>query len=166
MGDVEGQNVSASVAAAMVKAQFRTATAIETEPSRIVEVISQARQWKENIRLFVGVLDTETGQLNYYNAGHEEPVLLDKEITRLPASEQEMQMEKGMMIFLFNRGLMNVENKANKQYGENRMLGAALQAMKTDARPEPFVASITDNINTFIGDTEPQADIAMLAIKC
>jgi serine phosphatase RsbU (regulator of sigma subunit) len=150
----------------MVKAQFRTATAIETEPSRIVEVISQARQWKENIRLFVGVLDTETGQLNYYNAGHEEPVLLDKEITRLPASEQEMQMEKGMMIFLFNRGLMNVENKANKQYGENRMLGAALQAMKTDARPEPFVASITDNINTFIGDTEPQADIAMLAIKC
>ena len=166
MGDVEGQNVSASVAAAMVKAQFRTATAIETEPSRIVEVISQARQWKENIRLFVGVLDTETGQLNYYNAGHEEPVLLDKEITRLPASEQEMQMEKGMMIFLFNRGLMNVENKANKQYGENRMLGAALQAMKTDARPEPFVASITDNINTFLGDTEPQADIAMLAIKC
>ena len=166
MGDVEGQNVSASVAAAMVKAQFRTATAIETEPSRIVEVISQARQWKENIRLFVGVLDTETGQLNYYNAGHEEPVLLDKEITRLPASEQEMQMEKGMMIFLFNRGLMNVENKANKRYGENRMLGAALQAMKTDARPEPFVASITDNINTFIGDTEPQADIAMLAIKC
>ena len=166
MGDVEGQNVSASVAAAMVKAQFRTATAIETEPSRIVEVISQARQWKENIRLFMGVLDTETGQLNYYNAGHEEPVLLDKEITRLPASEQEMQMEKGMMIFLFNRGLMTVENKANKRYGENRMLGAALQAMKTDARPEPFVASITDNINTFLGDTEPQADIAMLAIKC
>jgi serine phosphatase RsbU (regulator of sigma subunit) len=108
----------------------------------------------------------KTERLNYYNAGHEEPVLLDKEITRLPASEQEMQMEKGMMIFLFNRGLMNVENKANKQYGENRMLGAALQAMKTDARPEPFVASITDNINTFIGDTEPQADIAMLAIKC
>ena len=46
------------------------------------------------------------------------------------------------------------------------MLGAALQAMKTDARPEPFVASITDNINTFIGDTEQQADIALLAIKC
>ena len=166
MGDVEGQNVSASVAAAMVKAQFRTATAIETEPSRIVEVISQARQWKENIRLFVGVLDTETGQLNYYNAGHEEPVLLDKEITRLPASEQEMQMKKGTMIFLFNKGIITTKNKANKLYGENRLLGAALQAMKTDARPEPFVASITDNINTFLGDTEPQADIAMLAIKC
>ena len=166
MGDVEGQNVNASVAAAMVKTQFRTATAIESEPSRIVEVISKARQWEENIKLFVGVLDTETALLRYYNAGHEEPVLLDKEITRLPASEQEMQMTKGMMIFLFNKGILTAENKANKQYGENRMLGAALQAMKTDARPEPFVASITDNINTFIGDTEQQADIALLAIKC
>ena len=166
MGDVEGQNVSASVAAAMVKGQFRTATAIETEPSRIVEVISQAKQWKENIRLFVGVLDTATGLLRYYNAGHEEPVLMDKEITRLPASEQEMQMEKGMMLFLFNKGILTAENKANKQYGENRMLGAALQAMKMDARPEPFVASITDNINTFIGDTEQQSDIVMLALKC
>ena len=77
-----------------------------------------------------------------------------------------MQMTKGMMIFLFNKGILTAENKANKQYGENRMLGAALQAMKTDARPEPFVASITDNINTFIGDTEQQADIALLAIKC
>ena len=166
MGDVEGQNVSASVAAAMVKTQFRTATAIECEPSRIVEVISKARRWEENIKLFVGVLDTETALLRYYNAGHEEPVLLDKEITRLPASEQEMQMTKGMMIFLFNKGILTAENKANKQYGENRMLGAALQAMKTDARPEPFVASITDNINTFIGDTEQQADIALLTIKC
>ena len=93
-------------------------------------------------------------------------MLLDKEITRLPASEQEMQMEKGMMIFLFNKGILTAENKANKQYGENRLLGAALQAMKLDPRPEPFIADITDNIHSFIGDTEQQADLAMLAIKC
>jgi len=166
MGDVEGQDINAAVTAAMVKAQFRTATAIEAEPSRIVEVISKARQWKESVKLFVGVLDTETGKLNYYNAGHEEPLLLNKEITRLPASEQEMLLEKGMMVFLFNKGIITTENKANKLYGENRLLGAALQAMKTDARPEPFIASITDNINTFLGDTEPQADLAMIAIKC
>ena len=166
MGDVEGHDINAAVTAAMVKAQFRTATAIEAEPSRIVEVISKARQWKESVKLFVGVLDTETGKLNYYNAGHEEPLLLNKEITRLPASEQEMLLEKGMMVFLFNKGIITTENKANKLYGENRLLGAALQAMKTDARPEPFIASITDNINTFLGDTEPQADLAMIAIKC
>ena len=166
MGDVEGQDINAAVTAAMVKAQFRTATAIEAEPSRIVEVISKTRQWKESVKLFVGVLDTETGKLNYYNAGHEEPLLLNKEITRLPASEQEMLLEKGMMVFLFNKGIITTENKANKLYGENRLLGAALQAMKTDARPEPFIASITDNINTFLGDTEPQADLAMIAIKC
>ena len=166
MGDVEGKNVNVTVAAAMVKMQFRTATAFETEPSRIVEVISKTRQWEEKVTLFVGVIDTETGMLRYYNAGLEEPLLLDKEIARLPASEQEIQLKKGILLFLFNRGIQTAMNQSNKQYGENRMLGAALQAMKMDARPEPFIASITDNINTFIGDTEQQTDLAMLVIKC
>ena len=166
MGDVESQNINAAVAAAMIKTQFRTAAAIETEPSRILEVISKARQREESVKLFVGVLDTESSHLRYINAGHEEPLLLVKDITRLPASEQELQLEKGMMIFLFNKGILTTENKAGKQYGENRLLGAALQAMKVDARPEPFIAGITDNIHSFIGDTEQQADFAMLAIKC
>ena len=166
MGDVEGQNINAAVAAAMIKTQFRTAAAIETEPSRILEVISKARQREDSVKLFVGVLDTESSHLRYINAGHEEPLLLVKDITRLPASEQELQLEKGMMIFLFNKGILTTENKAGKQYGENRLLGAALQAMKVDARPEPFIAGITDNIHSFIGDTEQQADFAMLAIKC
>lgn len=166
MGDVEGQNINAAVAAAMIKTQFRTAAAIETEPSRILEVISKARQREESVKLFVGVLDTESSHLRYINAGHEEPLLLIKDITRLPASEQELQLEKGMMIFLFNKGILTTENKAGKQYGENRLLGAALQAMKVDARPEPFIAGITDNIHSFISDTEQQADFAMLAIKC
>ena len=166
MGDIEGQDVSASMSAAMVKLQFRTAAAIETEPSRIVEVISQAKQWKERVMLFVGVIDTETGMLRYFNAGHEEPLLLDNEILRLTDSQGEMQLKKSMMIFLFNKGVLTAKNKDQKSYGENKMLGAALQAMKTDARPEPFIASITDNLNKFIGDTEQQADLAMLAIKC
>ena len=104
--------------------------------------------------------------LRYFNAGHEEPLLLDNEILRLTDSQGEMQLKKSMMIFLFNKGVLTAKNKDQKSYGENKMLGAALQAMKTDARPEPFIAGITDNLNKFIGDTEQQADLAMLAIKC
>ena len=166
MGDVEGQDVNASLTAAMMKVLFRTATDLETDPSRIVEVISKAKQWKERIMLFVGVIDTETGMLRYCNAGHEEPLLLDNEIARLTDSQGEMQLKKGMLLYLFNKGILSAENKEHKSYGENRLLGAALQAMKTDARPEPFITSITDNLNKFIGDTEQQADLAMLAIKC
>ena len=166
IGDVAGNSVESSMAAAMAKAQFRTASVLETEPQRIVEAISQSRNWKEPVTLFAGMIDMTSGLLKYYNAGHEAPVMTDKEISRLDDVSGEIQMAKGAMIYLFNKGVLTAVNKDQKQYGENKMLGAALQAMKTDPRPEPFVISIEDNLNKFIGDTEQEKDIMMLAIKC
>ena len=104
--------------------------------------------------------------LKFYNAGHDAPVMTGQEITRLEDVSGEIEMAKGTMIYLFNKGVLTAENKDHKQYGENKMMGAVLQAMKTDARPEPFVTSIEDNLNKFIGDAQQEKDIMMLAIKC
>ena len=166
IGDVVGNSVESSMAAAIAKAQFRTVSVVESDPQKIVEAISQARNWTEHVTLFTGVIDMKSKNLKYFNAGHEAPVMVGSEITRLEGASGELQMDKGTMIYLFNTGVLEAENKDHKQYGENRMLGAALQAMKTDPRPEPFVLSIEDNLNKFIGDTEQEKDIMMLAIKC
>ena len=166
IGDVAGNSVESSMAAAMAKAQFRTATVLETAPQRIVEAISQSRNWEETVMIFPGVIDMTSGVLRFFNAGHEAPLMVGSEITRLEEPSGEIKMEKGTMIYLFNRGVTEAENKDGKQYGENKMLGAALQAMKTDPRPEPFVTSIEENLMKFIGDTEQEKDIMMLAIKC
>ena len=166
IGDVAGNSVESSMAAAIAKAQFRTASMLQTEPQQIVEAISESRNWNEPMTLFVGVMDMTSRILKFYNAGHETPVIVGQEITRLDDVSGEIEMAKGTMIYLFNKGVLTAENKDHKQYGENKMLGAALQAMKTDARPEPFVVSIEENLNKFIGDTQQENDIMMLAIKC
>ncbi len=166
IGDVAGNSVESSMAAAIAKAQFRTASMLQTEPQQIVEAISESRNWNEPMTLFVGVMDMTSKMLKFYNAGHETPVIVGQEITRLDDVSGEIEMAKGTMIYLFNKGVLTAENKDHKQYGENKMLGAALQAMKTDARPEPFVVSIEENLNKFIGDTQQENDIMMLAIKC
>ena len=166
IGDVAGNSVESSMAAAIAKAQFRTASMLQTEPQQIVEAISESRNWNEPMTLFVGVMDMTSRMLKFYNAGHETPVIVGQEITRLDDVSGEIEMAKGTMIYLFNKGVLTAENKDHKQYGENKMLGAALQAMKTDARPEPFVVSIEENLNKFIGDTQQENDIMMLAIKC
>ena len=166
IGDVAGNSVESSMAAAIAKAQFRTASMLQTEPQQIVEAISESRNWNEPMTLFVGVMDMTSRMLKFYNAGHETPVMVGQEITRLDDVSGEIEMAKGTMIYLFNKGVLTAENKDHKQYGENKMLGAALQAMKTDARPEPFVVSIEENLNKFIGDTQQENDIMMLAIKC
>ncbi len=166
IGDVAGNSVESSMAAAIAKAQFRTASMLQTEPQQIIEAISESRNWNEPMTLFVGVMDMTSRMLKFYNAGHETPVMVGQEITRLDDVSGEIEMAKGTMIYLFNKGVLTAENKDHKQYGENKMLGAALQAMKTDARPEPFVVSIEENLNKFIGDTQQENDIMMLAIKC
>ena len=166
IGDVAGNSVESSMAAAIAKAQFRTASMLQTEPQQIVEAISESRNWNEPMTLFVGVMDMTSRMLKFYNAGHETPVIVGQEITRLDDVSGEIEMAKGTMIYLFNKGVLTAENKDHKQYGENKILGAALQAMKTDARPEPFVVSIEENLNKFIGDTQQENDIMMLAIKC
>ena len=166
IGDVAGNSVESSMAAAIAKAQFRTASMLQTEPQQIVEAISESRNWNEPMTLFVGVMDMTSRMLKFYNAGHETPVMVGQEITRLDDVSGEIEMAKGKMIYLFNKGVLTAENKDHKQYGENKMLGAALQAMKTDARPEPFVVSIEENLNKFIGDTQQENDIMMLAIQC
>ena len=166
IGDVAGNSVESSMAAAMAKAQFRTASMLQTEPQQIVEAISESRNWNEPVTMFAGVIDMTSKILKFYNAGHDAPVMVGQEITRLEDVSGEIEMTKGTMIYLFNKGVLTAENKDHKQYGENKMLGAALQAMKTDTRPEPFVVSIEENLNKFIGDTQQDKDIMMLAIKC
>lgn len=166
IGDVAGNSVESSMAAAMAKAQFRTASMLHTEPQQIVEAISESRNWNEPVTMFAGVMDMTSRMLKFYNAGHDAPVMTGQEITRLEDVSGEIEMAKGTMIYLFNKGVLTAENKDHKQYGENKMMGAVLQAMKTDARPEPFVTSIEDNLNKFIGDAQQEKDIMMLAIKC
>ena len=166
IGDVAGNSVESSMAAAMAKAQFRTASMLHTEPQQIVEAISESRNWNEPVTMFAGVMDMTSRMLRFYNAGHDAPVMVGQEITRLEDVSGEIEMAKGTMIYLFNKGVLTAENKDHKQYGENKMLGAALQAMKTDARPEPFVVSIEENLNKFTGDTQQEKDIMMLAIRC
>ena len=154
------------MAAATAKAQFRTASLLIKEPRQIVEAIGMARNWTDRVTLFAGIIDLTTGILKYYNAGHDAPLMIEGEITRLEDVSGELQMPKGSMLFLFNDGVLEAENKDKKKYGENKMLGAALQAMKTDPRPEPFIVSIEDNISKFTGDREQEKDMVMLAIKC
>jgi outer membrane biosynthesis protein TonB len=45
------------------------------------------------------------------------------------------------------------------------MLGCALQAMKLDPRPKPFIDNMLDAVKRFAGDFEQRDDIALLAIR-
>ena len=88
IGDVSGKGVPAALVMAVTRAQFRTVSAHESMPERIVtrlnDTMSEGNDSNMFVTLFVGVLDLPTGRLRYCNAGHDSPLLIGSGIGMLP----------------------------------------------------------------------------------
>lgn len=183
MGDAAGSEVQALAMLASVKAQFRTAMALETSVERIVSAVdlalSDGRQSGGSMALFVGVLDLSTGQFDYCNAGHQAPLLVGETITPLPVEQQSpvglqsgatyeaqtVDLPSGTLLLLYSAGLIESVNAEQQVFGEKRLMGDALQASKLNPAPKPFVESILQSLRRFTGDAGQQKDITMLAVR-
>jgi serine phosphatase RsbU (regulator of sigma subunit) len=167
VGDTECEGVEASMLATMTKAQFRTASAYEKQPKQILTAILQTVGNMEelSIKLFVGVLDLATGHLTYANANQNAPIIMDGELKKLDLAKQETDIQPGTLLFFYTDMFIQAENKERKKYGEKRILGNALQAMKMDPTPQPFVNSMIEGVKTFTEGKHQQSDISVCAIK-
>ena len=183
IGDSAGDGVKASVLTAIVKAQFRTAATFENRPDKIMTAINHALGQNEeknpHVYLFIGVLNIFNGTLYFCNAKHHAPLMVRNELHHLPVEQnaaigaqpnyvyeqQEIVMQPGSMIFLNTDGLLKAKNTERRIFNERRMLGSALQAMKLDPRPKPFIDNMIDALHRFTGDFEQRNDISLLAIR-
>ncbi len=182
IGDVSGKGVPAALVMAMTSSLFRSIASHEEEPATIVSEMNQTltAQNTQNmfLTLFLGVLDTKTGRLDYCNAGHNAPMLMaDGQwqmadvkanlplgiIADFPYQAQSTQMNKGDVLFLYTDGLTEAENGEHEQFGEQRMKDT-LAAM-TDTRPRHIADNMQDEIAAFVGDAEQSDDLTMLAIR-
>jgi len=79
IGDVSGKGVPASLVMAVTRSLFRTVSAHEAMPDRILTTMNDSMTEMNETSMFVtffaGVLDLPTGRLRYSNAGHCPPVI-------------------------------------------------------------------------------------------
>jgi len=181
IGDVSGKGVPASLFMAVTRAQFRTISAHEAMPDRIVSTINDtiAENNESNmfVTLFVGVLDLPTGRLRYTNAGHTAPLLIDvdgKHIGMLPIDAnlpagvmggwrftlQETIIDPQTTIFLYTDGLTEAEDTDHQQFGEERMISTACSTT-----PRELILLMTDTVHDFVGDAEQSDDLTLLAVR-
>ena len=183
VGESAMDGVKGSLLTTLIKAQFRTASAFETQPDKMMIAINNAlgqnSEQPIEVRLFIGVLDIYNGKLYFCNAKHKAPLLVSNELHHLPVEQnvaigeqanykfelQEIVMQPGTMIFLNTDGLTKVKNAEHRIFNEKRMLGSALQAMKLDPRPKPFIDNMLDAVHRFAGDLEQRDDMSLLAIR-
>ena len=180
IGDVSGKGVPASLLMAVTRSLFRTVSAHERSPQRIVTTINESMaEMNENnmfVTLFCGVLDLRNGHLRYCNAGHNPPVLVTPEgnrtlpmVANLPVgvmpemvfSEQEEDLAPGTGIFLYTDGLTEAENHAKELFGEDRMMAI----LRADTPSQKLIGDMTAAVHSFAGGAEQSDDLTMLYIR-
>ncbi len=184
IGDVSGKGIPASLFMAVTRSMFRTLSAHETKPDRIVtamnKTIAEMNKTHMFVTLFVGVLDLPTGQLHYCNAGHDAPLLLGADVSELACdsnipvgfmpswkySLQEAQIATGTTIFLFTDGLTEAMDADKAQFRMERVNEVAAQALpQKQLEPKQLIGRMGEAVKEFVNDAEQSDDLTMMAIQ-
>ena len=183
IGDVSGKGIPAALVMTVISSMFRTLSASEDSPRRIMTAINSSISARnENlmfVTLFVGALDLSTGVLQYTNAGHNAPSVITGEEARMMSvdanipvgvlydwsyTQQETTLSPGEILFLYTDGLTEATRSDGELFGEERVL-AELSGHGEDISAERVVADMTTAVNRFVGNAEQSDDLTMLVLK-
>lgn len=139
IGDVSGKGIPAALVMAVAYTLFRSISAHETNPARIMQALNEtACQRNEQnmfVTFFIGVLDLPTGRLRFCNAGHDLPFVIGKTVMNIQAkphlplgvmddmvyTTEEMTLASNETLFLFTDGLTEAKNVNREQFGVKRL---------------------------------------------
>ena len=183
IGDVSGKGIPAALVMTVISSLFRTLSASEDSPLRIMSSINASISARNEsmmfVTLFVGTLDLSTGVLQYTNAGHNAPIVISGGAARrmpvdanIPVgvlydwsyTQQETTLSPGEILFLYTDGLTEATRSDGELFGEERVL-AELSGHGEDISAERVVADMTTAVNRFVGNAEQSDDLTMLVLK-
>ena len=127
---------------------------------------------------FAAVLDPATGALDYVNAGHEPPVIVDAggrvrarlaptgpALGLLPELEFGVASDRlnaGETLFAYTDGVVDARDPQDEPFGEDRLMAL----LQTDAAPAArLLERIDAALSAYIGTADQFDDVAMLATR-
>lgn len=184
IGDVSGKGVPSAMVMAVTHSLFRSASAHENNPARMMQVINETschgNEANMFVTLFIGVLDLPTGRLHYCNAGHDKPIIVNSQqstVSTLDAKpnlpvgvftdvkyvEHEHLLTTGSTLFLYTDGLTEARNVQRQFFGLERVK-EVLCSVASESKPQVLLQTMTDAVNQFVEDAEQSDDLTMLVI--
>ena len=133
------------------------------------------------VTAFVGVLDLETGEFTYVNAGHNPPVLyhaatnhcdfLDVKknfvlgpMDGIPFIEQKINLERGDLLFLYTDGVTEALNVKEEEYLPDRLI-AFMNSTDCTAGLDSLLRNVRGDLAKHVGEAEQSDDITMFALR-
>lgn len=188
MADVSGKGVPAALFMMKGKTILKNLATMMKTPDDLAAVMTLANQQlcQDNdemmfITVFLAMLDLETGRLIYVNGGHNPPMLYreaEKKFSWLPVEEncvlglmddmdfeqQETQINRSDIIFMYTDGVTEAMNATKEQYGEER-LEKCLNTIDHQCKLPTLLDGVSKSLAAHVKDAEQSDDITMLAVR-
>lgn len=181
IADVSGKGVTAGLMMAGLQASFRIFCKSNPTPAELVSQLNIAL--KENlpqskfVTLFLGRLDTNTGVIEYANAGHTPPLWIRGDsveeleetdlvlgvITRADYLNRTLQLAPGDALVLFTDGVTDAENVDGDDLGSQRLVDRLGKLHGTSATAITTV--IEGEVLSHIGDATVADDVTLVVVS-
>ena len=184
IGDVSGKGIPASLFMAISKTLTGTLARREADLALAMRAVETELN-RENpeflfVTAFIGVLDVDSGELEFVCAGHDAPLLLRAglvaHLNTLPSSGPPLcavgdypfeaarqQLQPGDLLCLFTDGVTEASD-GHRLFGSDR-LSACLADQPAAASPAACLAALRDNVRAFEGGQPPADDLTLLIVR-
>lgn len=188
MADVSGKGVPAALFMMKGKTILKNLATMMSTPDDLAAVMTLANQQlcQDNdemmfITVFLAMLDLEMGKLIYVNGRHNPPMIyraaekkfhyMDVEqncvlglMDDMDFIQQETQLKRGDIIFMYTDGVTEAMNAVKEQYGEAR-LENCLNAIDHQCKLQSLLEGVNKSLAEHVKDAEQSDDITMLAVR-
>jgi sigma-B regulation protein RsbU (phosphoserine phosphatase) len=182
IGDVSGKGIPASLFMAIVSTLIKTRAKICSAKDIVAQVNHELSTRNANqyfVTLFLGVFDMDTGVLDYCNAAHNFPYILDENGTFQTLSESHglplgiykdkpfrsssVRLKTNDSLIIYTDGVINSTDLNHQQYGIKRLEKNLNGLIGLTA--EEIVGKLLKSVKLFEAGSHQSDDIAILAMK-
>ena len=182
IADVSGKGVSAALMMANLQAFLKTickqGMQIDEATGLINDLITENTTEGKFITFFWAIIENDSKQMLYVNAGHNHPLLISKGKikkldkggiilgvmkTMIPYSSEKLQLEKDDVIVLFTDGVSEAMNQNGEEFSDERLEKLSLSLAEKPAKE--ISNAIQNEVSKFAYGTVQSDDITLMVIK-
>lgn len=185
VGDVSGKGVPASlfmvITKTLIKNEALRGISCEEILNNVNKTLSEQNDECLFVTVFIGILDLDTGQLEFSNAGHNPPLInksnkKDFSYLELPKGfvlagmvgmkykKAQLQMDKGDTLFIYTDGVTEAMDLIGSLYSEKRLEKTLSETPESKRNPRELIEEIREDISNHVKEAEQSDDITMLVI--
>ena len=184
IADVSGKGVPASIFMAVSRTLLRATGMRGIDTNECLNYVNNMLCHESIDSMFVtvfyGIYNTETGLVEYTNAGHNPPYVVraDGTVDALPMSENivagmfddftftqsTLQLDKGDMLVLFTDGVTEAFNTSGEMFDE-KGLETTLENKGAGKSSHDICQEILKDVNDFSGKEPQSDDITLMAMR-